>query len=86
MNDSVIKKRVVGVDISYNATTFAIVDVRGNILAKDHFQTYDYPDVNVFVSVLSERILEMVEANGGYETIRSVGISASSANFMLGSI
>lgn len=86
MNDSVIKKRVVGVDISYNATTFAIVDVRGNILAKDHFQTYDYPDVNVFVSVLSERILEMVETNGGYESIRSVGISASSANFMLGSI
>ena len=86
MNDSVVKKRVVGVDISYNATTFAIVDVRGNILAKDQFPTCDYPDINTFVSVLSERILEMVEANGGYETIRSVGISASSANFMLGSI
>lgn len=86
MDDSTVKKRVVGVDISLDATTYAVVDVRGNIIAKDSFPTEDYPEINNFVTALTEHIIEMVEANGGYESIRSVGISAPSANFMLGSI
>ena len=86
MSDSIVKKRVVGVDISLDATTYAVVDVRGNIIVKDSFATEDYPDINNFVAALTEHIIEMVEANGGYETIRSVGISAPSANFLLGSI
>lgn len=86
MSDSVVKKKVVGVDISLDATTYAVVDVRGNILAKESFPSEDYPEINNFVTALSEHIVEMVEANGGYESIRSVGISAHSANFMLGSI
>jgi glucokinase len=86
MSDSIVKKKVVGVDISLDATTYAVVDVRGNILAKDSFPTEDYPEINNFVTALSEHIVEMVVANGGYESIRSVGISAHSANFMLGSI
>lgn len=86
MSDSIVKKKVVGVDISLDATTYAVVDVRGNILAKESFPTEDYPEINNFVTALSEHIVEMVEANGGYESIRSVGISAPSANFMLGSI
>lgn len=86
MSDSEVKKRVVGVDISLEQTTYALVDVRGNILAKDSFPTLDYPDVNAFVAVLSERIVEFVERNGGYETVRSVGISCPSANFLTGSV
>ena len=86
MDKGTVKKRVVGVDISLNATTYAIVDVRGNILAKDSFPTEDYPEIGAFVSALSNGIVNMIEANGGYETVRSVGISASSANFKLGSI
>ena len=86
MNQATVKKRVVGVDISLEATTFAIVDVRGNILAKDSFPTEDYPEIGSFVSALSEKIVNLIEANGGYDTIRSVGISAHSANYKLGSI
>lgn len=86
MNQATVKKRVVGVDISLEATTFAIVDVRGNILAKDSFPTEDYPEMGSFVSALSEKIVNLIEANGGYDTIRSVGISAHSANYKLGSI
>jgi len=85
-NQQLVKKKVVGVDISFETTTYAIVDVRGNILAKDSFATMDHPEIGSFVSELSNRILELVEANGGYEDIRSVGISAHSANFMTGSI
>ncbi len=75
-----IKSEVVGVDISIESTTYAIVDVRGNILAEDSFPTTDYPDVTSFVSALSEKIIMLVEANGGYERIRSVGLSAPSAS------
>lgn len=81
-----MKTRVVGVDIKLHKTTIAIVDVRGNIIVKDSFTTTDYPYIGDFVSKLSEQILALVEANGGYESIRSVGISAPSGNFPTGSI
>ena len=79
-----IKSEVVGVDISIESTTYAIVDVRGNILAEDFFPTTDYPDVNIFVSTLSDKIVELVEANGGYERIRSIGMSSPSASSVTG--
>lgn len=81
-----IKSEVVGVDISIETTTYAIVDVRGNILAEDSFPTIDYPDVNKFVAGLSEKIIELVEANGGYERIRSIGMSSPSASSVSGCI
>lgn len=79
-----IKSEVVGVDISIESTTYAIVDVRGNIIAEDSFPTIDYPDVNIFISTLSEKIVELVEANGGYEKIRSIGMSSPSASSVSG--
>ena len=81
-----LKTRVVGVDIGNDTTTTAIVDVRGNILAKDSFPTGDNPNVGDYTSRLSENILTLVENNGGYESVRSVGISAPSGNFRMGSI
>jgi len=86
MDQSSIKKRVVGVDVSLDATSYAIVDVRGNILAKDSFPTEDYPEVGAFVAALSDGILKLIETNGGIGTIRSVGISAPSANYKSGCI
>jgi glucokinase len=86
MKDSITKTRVVGVDISMEATTYAIVDIRGNIIAENHFNTSDCPNVNDFVTTLCERIIELTEANGGYETIRSVGISCPSASFVTGCV
>ena len=62
MGEDNIKTRVVGVDISNERTTYAIVDIRGNIIAEDSFDTSEYPDINNFVSFLSEKIVEIVEA------------------------
>lgn len=86
MSDAIVKKRVVGVDISLEETTYAVVDVRGNIIAKESMPTEDYPEINGFVTALSERIIGLVELNGGYESIRSVGISCPSSNFLTGCI
>ena len=86
MEEYQIKTRVVGVDISNERTTYAVVDIRGNILAEDYFATTDYPDINNFVKDLSDKIVELVEANGGYETIRSIGVSSPSASSVSGCI
>ena len=82
----IIKTRVVGVDIRVEKTTYAVVDIRGEIVAQDYFNTSDYPEVNEYVQVLAEKILTLVEENGGFESIRSVGISAPSASSVSGCI
>lgn len=86
MEEPIIKTRVVGVDISNAVTSYAIVDIRGNIIAMKEFPTKDYPDVNQFVLKLAENIITLSEENGGYESIRSVGISCPSASFVTGCI
>ncbi len=86
MEALVLRERVIGVDISNDATNLAIVDVRGNIIAKDCFPTNDYPDINHYVNKLVEVIITLSENNGGYDKIRSIGISCPSSNFMTGSI
>lgn len=86
MIQGITKTKVVGVDIGYEITTYAIVDVRGNICAVDSFPTQEHPDINSYISYLCERILLLVESNGGYEGIRSLGISVPNGNFIKGSI
>ena len=86
MEEYQIKTKVVGVDISNDITTYAIVDIRGNILAESSFHTTDFPDVNTFVTALSDNIVELVEANGGYESIRSIGVSSPSASSVSGCV
>ena len=81
-----LKNQVVGVDIDAQNTTCAVVDVRGNILGQTSFVTSDYEFIGDFVPVLSEHIMRLAEEHGGYESIRSVGISIPSGNFKTGCI
>lgn len=81
-----IKNKVIGIDVGVANTTIAVVDQRGTIIGHDRFPTTDFPDVNKFLEKLSEEIVGLGEANGGFDSIRSVGISAPSANFLTGCI
>ena len=81
-----IKTRVVGVDISLERTSIGIVDIRGNIIATDCFVTSEHPFIGDYLTVLCEHILNLVEQNGGYESIRSVGICSPSGNYRTSSI
>lgn len=83
INDK-IKSKVIGINVEVNTTTIAVVDLRGNILDKCTIATQDYPNVNTFVEVLSERVVNLAESNGGYESIRSVGMCAPSSNYLTG--
>ncbi len=86
MTYEIIKPRVIGVDISLERTTTAVVDVRGNVHARADFLTGDNPNIGDFASRLSENIVNLVETNGGYDSIRSIGICCPSANFLTGCI
>lgn len=86
MDGKKIKDRVIGVDISLEQTSIAIVDLRGYIIARDSFVTEQYPNVNKFIDVICEKIVTLAENNGGFLTIRSVGISVPSGNFKTGCI
>ncbi len=80
------KTRVIGVDITLARTTCAVVDIRGEVIDTRQFSTDNYPNISEYVSALTAEILALVEANGGYEMIRSVGISSPSGNFRTGCI
>lgn len=84
--DNIIKTKVVGIDIGVAKTTIAVVDIRGFILASEVINTPEYPTVDAFVTALSEQIVTLAESTGGYLEIRSVGISAPSANYLTGCI
>lgn len=75
-----------GVNISIDTTSYAIVDVRGNIIAQNEFPTLEHPNISEFVTFLSEKLVELMEENGGYDTIRSVGVGVLSGNFVKGCI
>lgn len=81
-----VKSRVVGIDMGVAVTTYAVVDLRGNIIAQESFSTRDYPNLDNYLAVLCENIVTLVEANGGYESIRSVGVCCPSSNFLTGCI
>jgi len=81
-----MKTRVVGVDVGYEATTYAVVDVRGKILSKDSFQSATIKSINDYITILCDRITEMIDKNGGYEQIRSIGISTPCGNYLSGNI
>jgi len=81
-----VKTRVIGVDLSVNETNVAIVNLRGDIIARTNFSNSSYADPNDYVARLSEEIVQIAEANGGMEEIRSVGVSSPSANSMTGCI
>lgn len=86
MDDYKTKTRVIGIDISIERTSCAVVDIRGNIIAEESFDTSEHPNLDEFVTTLSNTIIGMIEAHGGYEDIRSIGVSSPSANSLTGYI
>ncbi len=86
MIDNNFKTNVIGVDIRVDRTVYALVNIRGEVLARDEIVTSDYPVISDFVTKLSEEIVSLMEANGGFETVRSIGVSAPSGNFHTGCI
>lgn len=86
MIDNNFKTKVIGVDIRVDRTVYALVNIRGEVLARDEMVTSDYPVISDFVTNLSEKIVLLMEENGGFDSVRSIGVSAPSGNFHTGCI
>jgi len=79
-----MKSNVVGIDIGIATTTYAVIDLRGNILAQESFDTREYPNIDNYLGVLSEHLVNLVERTCGYENIRSVGVCCPNSNYKTG--
>lgn len=86
MENSMEKPYTVGIDIGGTNTVFGIVDARGHILSHDGIKTKDYPDIDVYVDTLTTRLMCLVDAVGGIDRIKGIGVGAPNANYYTGQI
>ena len=77
---------VVGMDIGGTNTVFGIVDARGNILSVDSIKTQAYKEFGDYVAAVAEKLIPMIEAVGGTNKIKGMGIGAPNGNYHTGNI
>jgi len=80
------KPYVVGIDIGGTNTVFGIVDARGTIIASNSIKTGAYPIFEGYVDEVCKNLLPLINANGGMEKIRGIGVGAPNGNFYTGTI
>lgn len=80
------KPYVVGMDIGGTNSVFGIVDARGNILSVDSIKTQAYKEIGDYVNAVAEKLLPMMDAVGGKDKIKGMGIGAPNGNFYTGNI
>lgn len=80
-----MKDVVAGIDIGGTNTVFGLVDKSGNILANSSLKTTDYPDINDFVTVLTDSLNRLLEADQELN-LKCIGIGAPNANYHKGTI
>lgn len=86
MNSHMEKPYVVGIDIGGTNTVFGIVDARGSIIASGAVKTGTYNDVEDYVTDVCKNLLPLIEAQGGVEKIKGIGIGAPNGNYYSGTI
>lgn len=77
---------VVGIDIGGTNSVFGIVDARGNILTSGSVKTQAYSKVEDYVDDVCKNLLPLIEAQGGTDKIKGIGIGAPNGNFYNGTI
>ena len=61
----------IGVDVGGTNTKFGIVNKQGQILMQDRIKTNERENAEGFIEVLAEKLLPMIEQNGGVENFIS---------------
>lgn len=80
------KPYVVGIDIGGTNTVFGIVDARGNIISNGAVKTAAFGDVEEYADNVCKHLLPLIEAQGGVEKIKGIGIGAPNGNYYSGTI
>jgi glucokinase len=76
----------IGIDIGGTNTKFGIVDVRGEIRYHGAISTRNHEEVDAFIDELYEALQPAIDAVGGKEKIRGIGIGAPNGNYYKGTI
>ena len=86
MNTNMEKPYVVGIDIGGTNTVFGIVDARGTVIASDSIKTGAYELPETYVDEVCKHLLPLIEANGGVDKIKGIGVGAPDGNYYTGNI
>ena len=86
MNTNMEKPYVVGIDIGGTNTVFGIVDARGTVLASSSIKTGAYAEVEDYVDAVCKNLVPLLEANGGVDKIKGIGVGAPNGNYYTGTI
>lgn len=86
MNLHMEKPYVAGIDIGGTNTVFGIVDARGNIISNGAVKTATFDDAGDYVDDVCKHLLPLIEAQGGIEKIKGIGIGAPNGNYYSGTI
>jgi glucokinase len=79
-------KYAIGIDIGGTNTKFGVVDKEGHILQQDRLLTNEPDGVEDFIDELHDKLIPMIEANGGKINFAGIGIGAPNGNYYTGNI
>ena len=80
------KPYVIGMDMGGTNTVFGVVDARGTVLSKNAIKTGAHTDVNLYIQDLYDELIKLIEAAGGVDKFKGIGIGAPNGNFYTGNI
>ena len=80
------KPYVIGMDMGGTNSVFGVVDARGNVLSKGAIKTNTHSDVNLYINDLYDEISKLIEAAGGIELFKGIGVGAPNGNYYSGNI
>lgn len=80
------KPYVIGMDMGGTNTVFGIVDARGTVISKSAIKTSTHTDVNLYVNDIHTELSKLIEAAGGIEKIKGIGVGAPNGNYYTGNI
>lgn len=80
------KPYVIGMDMGGTNTVFGIVDSRGNVISKSAIKTGTHTDVNLYIQDLYDEMIKLIDAAGGKDKIKGIGVGAPNGNYYTGNI
>jgi len=80
------KPYVIGMDMGGTNTVFGIVDTRGNVISQSAVKTATHSDVNLYIDDIYSGLMKLIEAVGGIDKIKGIGVGAPNGNYYTGNI
>ena len=80
------KPYVIGMDMGGTNTVFGVVDARGNVISKSAIKTGSHTDVNLYIQDLYDELIKLINAAGGAEKFKGIGVGAPNGNYYTGNI